>query len=118
MENIFTDEYGKFSNRTKPESQIDSELLAVYPDAHLTDTPTIYAHTIAAEILKIAHGSEFEIFNSESIHNQIVLLNNLIIIAEITDTEHLTRIIKFTGSDYAYIHHLIGHGFHEILNQI
>ena len=118
MDNIFTDEYGKFSNRTKPESQIDAELLRVYPDAHLTDTPTIYAHPIAAEILKIAHGSEFEIFNSESIQNQIVLLNNLIIITEITDIAHLTRIIKFHGTDYAYIHHLIGRGFHETLNQI
>lgn len=114
MENIFDDSTATFANRTKTVDQIIAESVALYNPA----TDTLTPHDIAKPILEIAVGSEFEIFNSGTEYDKIEILNNLIIHAEITDPAHLIRIIKFTDSDYAYIHHLIGRGFHETLNAI
>lgn len=113
MENIFTDALGKFGNRTRTLAEIDADYQRLYPR-----TGEIIAHEITAEILKLAVGSEYEFFNSHEYHERVILLNNLIIDAEITDTAHLLRILQFDDSDFVYIHHLIGSGFHEILNQI
>jgi hypothetical protein len=114
MENIFIYETATFANRTKTVDQIITESVALYNPA----TDTLTPHPIAVDILKNAVGSEFEIFNSGTEYDKIEILNNLIIHTEITDPVHLTRIIKFDGTDYAYIHHLIGRGFHETLNAL
>ena len=114
MENIFIDSTATFKNRTKSDLQLTAELIAHYNPA----TDTLTPHPIAVEIINSAVGSEFEIFNSATDFDKIEILNNLILIAEIIDPVHLTRIIKFDGSDFAYIHHLIGRGFDETLNQI
>jgi hypothetical protein len=121
MENIFTDVRGKFSNRKFTVDEIDAEYSKLFipaPNPRDEFDGTYRPHPIAAEILAVAHGAEFELFRHHSEFDQIEILNALIIDAGIFETDRLTRIIKFHDSDYAYIHHLIGNGFHEILLQI
>jgi hypothetical protein len=119
MENIFTDSYGKFSNRTRNVDEIMDEFAKLRIPAENPRYPTdgtYRPHPIAVDVLKLTNGSEFEYFNSQYDYDQIDVLNNLILDAEITDPAHILRIIA--NHDLAYIHHLIGSGFHEILNQI
>ena len=121
MENIFTDAYGKFSNRKLTVTEIRAEYARLFIPAKNPEyigDGTYTPHPIAAEILNTATGAEFEYFNSQTEYDKIELLNILIIDAGISEIDRLTRIIKFDNSDFAYIHHLIGSGFHEILLQI
>lgn len=119
MENPFTDPIGKFSNRTRTVDQIMVEFDKLRIPAENPRYPTdgtYRPHPIAVDVLNRAVGSEFEYFNSQYDYDQIDVLNNLILDAEITDPAHILRIIA--GNDIAYIHHLIGSGFHETLNAI
>ena len=122
MENIFTDALGKFSNRKFTVDEIDAEYRKLYIPGDNARSEfiggTFRPHPIAAGILENAIGAEFEYFNSQTEYDKIEILNALIIDAGIFEPERLTRIIKFIDSDFAYIHHLIGSGFHEILLQI
>ena len=120
MEKI-TDVRGKFSNRKFTSDEIDAEFARLFIPAQNPRYPsdgTYHAHPIAVDVLNIATGAEFDYFNSQTEYDKIELLNKLIIDAGIFETERLTRILKFGDSDFAYLHHLIANGFHEILLKI
>lgn len=122
MENIFTDALGTFSNRKFTVDEITAEYRKLYVpgdnDRFEFIGGTFLPHPIAVDVLNNAIGAEFDLFNSASEFDRIEILNALIIDAGIFEPERLTRIIKFIDSDFAYIHHLIGSGFHETLLKI
>jgi hypothetical protein len=119
MENIYIDSTATFKNRTRNVSQIMDEFALLHIPAENPRYPTdgtYRPHPIAADVLTRTTGAEFEYFNSQYDYDKIDVLNNLILDSEITDIAHILRIIA--NHDIAYIHHLIGRGFHETLNQI
>ena len=122
MENILSDALGTFSNRKFTVDEITNELRKLYipgeNDRFEFIGGTFRPHPIAVDVLNNATGAEFEYFNSQTEYDKIEILNLLIIDAGIFEPERLTRIIKFGDFDTAYIHHLIGSGFHETLLKI
>jgi hypothetical protein len=119
MENIYDDSTATFKNRTRTVDEIMVEfgrLLIPAENPRYATDGTYRPHPIAVDVLTRTNGAEFEYFNSQFDYDQIDVLNNLILDSEITDPAHILRIIA--NHDIAYIHHLIGRGFHETLNQI